>query len=279
MLPTATIVFREILEIALVLGIVLAATRGMKGRFQIAGLGVLLGCLGAGIIALFTDRIAQAVNGIGQEIFNACILFIATGFLSWTVIWMRKHGREMAQKLNAMGQAVMTGEKSQLVLVGVIALATLREGAEIALFSYGMLASGAFSLGAFMAGFALGLFGGVLVGMMLYIGLLKAFKRHVFSVTSWLLILLTAGMAAQGASFLIAADVLPALYASVWDTSALISGESLVGKTLGVLIGYTPRPSGMELIFYTSTLLLLSLGYMMAGRKKAAAPVVSAPAE
>lgn len=266
MLPTATIVFREILEIALVLGIVMAATRGMPKRGMIALAGLSIGIIGAGIIAFFTDKIAQAVEGVGQEIFNACVLFTAVAFLGWTVLWMKKHGRSLSRDLNAMGQDVMAGRKSFYVLIGVIALATFREGAEIVLFSYGMLSSGAFTIGAFLTGAALGLIGGVTVGVMLYYGLLKTFKRHLFTVTSWMLIILTAGMAAQGANFLIAANILPELYSAVWDTSFLLSGDGIIGETLGVLIGYTPRPSGMELLFYVSTLSLLSLGYWMIGR-------------
>lgn len=267
MLPTATIVFREILEIALVLGIVMAATRGMPGRSLIAISGLILGFLGAGIIAFFTDSIAQAVDGAGQEIFNACILFIAVVFLGWTVIWMKKHGRNLTRNLNLMGQDVMEGRKSFYILIGVIAFATFREGAEVVLFSYGMLASGSFTLLEFVEGCLLGLIGGTLVGFMLYYGLLRTFKRHLFTVTSWMLIVLTAGMAAQGANFLIAAGILPELYSHVWDTSSILPAQGILGKTLGVLIGYTPRPSGMELAFYTTTFCILALGYSMIGRQ------------
>jgi high-affinity iron transporter len=277
MLPTATIVFREILEIALVLGIIMAATRGMQGRALIAIAGLTFGLLGAAIIAYFTDTIAQAVDGMGQEIFNACILFIAVAFLGWTVIWMKKHGRELTRNLNAIGQDVVAGKRSLYVLIGVIAFATFREGSEIVLFSYGMLASGSFTLLEFAKGCLLGLVGGTLVGFMLYYGLLKTFKRHLFTVTSWMLIFLTAGMAAKGAGFLIAAGVLPEIYGQVWDTSDILSTQNFIGETLNVLIGYTARPSGMELVFYVVTLCTLSVGYWMIGRQPmpARVPVIA----
>jgi high-affinity iron transporter len=273
MLPTATIVFREILEIALVLGIIMAATRGMNGRALIAIAGLVIGFIGAGIIALFTDTIAQAVDGVGQEIFNACVLLIAVAFLSWTVIWMKKHGRQLSQNLNAIGNDVKAGRKSFLVLIGVIAFATFREGSEIVLFSYGMLASGSFGVGEFAAGCLIGTLGGTLIGFMLYFGLLRAFKRHLFTVTSWMLIFLTAGMAAKAASFLIAAGMIPELYPQVWDTSNILSTQNFAGETLNILIGYTARPTGMELVFYAVTLLGLSFGYWMIGRQSKPAPV------
>lgn len=261
MFPTATIVFREIIEVALVIGIVMAATRGLPGRLNLVLAGLGLGVLGSVIIAFFTESISQAIDGVGQEIFNAAVMFTAVGFLSWTVIWMKTHGRHLAQNLKAMGQDVVSGNKSVYVLVGVIALATFREGAEIVLFTYGMLASGAFAASEIVVGGIGGLIGGSIVGLMLYMGLLKAAQKYLFTVTSWLLIVLTAGMAAQGASFLIAAGVLPELHPEVWDTSAILSGGSFLGETLKVLIGYTPRPTGMELVFYTSVLVCVGCAY------------------
>ena len=257
MLPTATIVFREVLEITLVLTIVLAATQGLKGRLSLVLSGLGLGVLGAGVIALFTDAISSAMEGVGQELFNAAIMFTAVGFLSWTVIWMKKHGRHMAQNIKAIGQDITNGDKPLYVLIGVIALATFREGAEIVLFSYGMIASGAYGVSEMMMGGTIGLAGGAVVGLMIYMGLLRAAQKHLFTVTSWMLIILTAGMAAQGANFLIAAGILPELGGQIWDTSHIISGGSFIGETLSVLIGYTPRPTGMELAFYAGVIAIV----------------------
>lgn len=276
MFPTATIVFREIIEVALVLGIVMAATRGLPGRWFLACCGLTLGVIGSIFIAFFTDKISAAIDGMGQEIFNACIMFIAVGFLSWTVIWMKKHGREMAQNLKAVGQDVVEGKRSLYIIVGVIALATFREGAEIVLFTYGMTASGAFPLSEIILGGIIGGIGGAIVGAALYFGLLKAFQKHLFTVTSWMLIILTAGMAAQGANFLIAAGILPDLIPQVWDTSAFIPGHGFVGETLSVLIGYTPRPTGMELLFYTGALGLIGSAYLLIGKKKPQVQAVAA---
>lgn len=260
MIPTAAIVFREVIEIALVIGIVFAATRGLSGRTYLVLSGLGLGVLGSALIALFTDQISQAMNGIGQEIFNALIMFFAVGFLSWTVIWMKTQGRVLAQTLKEKGQAVLNGEKSAYVLVAVVALATFREGAEIVLFTHGMLASGKHTVFEIILGGFVGALGGAVIGTMFYFGLLKAAQRHLFTVTGWLLIILAAGMAAQGASFLISAGVLPTLHSQLWDTSSLLPSGNLLSDTLGVLIGYTPKPTGMEMLIYT--FVLLSVGFI-----------------
>ncbi len=261
MFPTATIVFREFLEIALILGIVMAATKDVPKRSLMVAIGLMIGVLGSVVIAFFTSSISDAVDGMGQEIFNATIMFIAVGFLGWTVIWMKRHGREMSKHLGEVGQDVLKGNKSIYVLVGVIALATFREGAEIALFTYGMVASNAFPIINIIIGGFIGAICGTVVGLMLYFGLLKTVKRHLFTVTSWMLIILTAGIAAQGANFLIAAGMLPELISQVWDTSSIISSGSFIGETLGVLIGYTAKPTGMELLFYVSTLVIIGAAY------------------
>lgn len=268
MLPTATIVFREFLEIALILGIILAATTGLKSRWIVLAVGLAIGVAGSLVIAFFTDAISEAIDGVGQEIFNAAVMFVAVGFLSWTVIWMKKHGRELAQTLKKVGEEVTQGTKPLYVLVVIIAISTFREGAEIALFTYGMSASGNFTTSEIALGGLLGAVGGTIVGIMLYMGLLKASQKHLFTVTSWMLILLTAGMAAQGAGYLIAADMLPAIIPQLWDTSSVISGDSLIGEILSVLIGYTPRPSAMEFIFYLSVISIVGAAYVLINRSK-----------
>ena len=124
MLPTATIVFREILEIALIVSLVMASTTGMSGRLHLILTGLGLGFAGAGVIAFFTDSISSAMEGFGQEIFNATILFIAVGFLSWTVIWMKHHSMQMVQKIKKIGGEVVAGDRSKYVIVGIVAFAS-----------------------------------------------------------------------------------------------------------------------------------------------------------
>src|ERR1700722_11892910 len=96
MLPTAIIVFREVLEAALIVGIVMAASRGAIGRGLWVSGGIGAGALGAICVAGFAASIAAAAAGMGQELFDAAILFAAVGMLGWHNVWMSRHGREMA---------------------------------------------------------------------------------------------------------------------------------------------------------------------------------------
>src|SRR5258707_5777948 len=137
------IVFREVIEAGLIIGIVLAATRGISGRGHWVAAGVLLGTLGAGIVALFAEAIANAFEGSGQELLNASVLGAAVVMLMWHTVWMARHGREMAAEMAAVGAAVSAGKRPMTALVVVVGLAVLREGSEVVLFLYGIFADGA----------------------------------------------------------------------------------------------------------------------------------------
>lgn len=270
----ALLVFREVLEAALIITIVCAATRGVARRGRYVGGGIALGVLGALIVARCAGLLADALSGVGQEVFNAGVLLLAVVMIGWHVVWMASHGRELARDMKAVGSAVQSGSRSLAMLLTVVALAVLREGSEVVLFLYGMVAGGADGV---IAGLTLGVSGGVAVGFALYFGLLRIPLRYFFSATNGMLVLLAAGLASTAARFLVQANLLPALGAHTWNLSWLLSNGSLLGKTLGVLIGYDAAPAGIQLLFYGVTLLLLLAGMRWVARA-GAVPVRSSGA-
>jgi high-affinity iron transporter len=264
MLGTALLVFREVLEAALIVTIVLAATRGVDGRGRWIGGGIGLGVIGAVVVAMFAGAIADLFSGVGQELFNASVLLAAVVMIAWHVIWMASHGKELSRQMKAVGNDVQAGSRPLSALLLVVAIAVLREGSESVLFLYGQAASGS-SLASLATGTALGIVGGVVIGVALYAGLVRIPMKHFFSATNWMLLLLAAGMASNAARYLIQADVLPALSQRVWDTSRVLDTQSVFGQTLHTLIGYDPRPSGMQLVFYVATATLILLGMRVWG--------------
>ena len=275
MLATLLLVFREVLEAALIVSIVAAATRGVPRRGAWIGGGIGAGVLGAVLVALFASGIADAMEGMGQEWFNAIVLLAAVAMIGWHVIWMSKHGRELAQHMKQVGSAVSAGSRPMTALLVVVAIAVLREGSEVVLFGYGLLASGS-SAGALVVGGVLGILAGVAVGFAMYFGLLRIPMKHFFTATNGLLVLLAAGLASEAAGKLVQADALPTLVDTLWDSSWLLSEDSVLGRTLHVLIGYTAQPSGIQMAFYAATVLLLLAGMRMT-RKPVPTQVHSAP--
>jgi high-affinity iron transporter len=256
-LPSLLIVFREVFEAGLIIGIVMAVTSSVPGRgLWVAG-GVAAGVLGACIVALFTGGLSELFGGSGQELFNAGILGFAVLMLGWHNIWMARHGREMAAEMRAAGEAVATGAKSLAALAVVVMIAVLREGSEVVLFLYGVAAAQGGGDLSMVAGGAAGLVLGALVCLLTYLGLITIPARYLFAVTSTLIALLAAGMAAQAIAFLQQANILTAFDETVWNTSWILSDSSLLGRALHTLIGYVDRPTAMQLIAYAATLAVI----------------------
>lgn len=260
MLATAIIVFREVLEAALVVSIVMAAAKGEAGRGRWVGLGILLGIGGACLVAAFAGVIANAVQGRGQELLNASILLVAVAMLGWHNIWMSKHGKALARHISAVGHDVAVGEKPLSMLMIVVLVAVLREGSEVVLLGYGIYASGASSFSMLIGGVC-GILAGMVTGFLLYKGLLRIPTRHLFTVTGWMILLLAAGMATDAAGLLTQAGILPVIKSGVWNTSWLLTEQSMFGRLMHILVGYTQRPSAMQLLFYVVT--LVTIGSLM----------------
>jgi len=276
MLAALIIVFREVFEAGLIVGIVLAVTSAVPHRLRWIGGGLLAGIAGACIVAAFAGALSQLFEGMGQELFNAAILGTAVVMLTWHNVWMARHGREMAKDLRAVGQAVADGSRPLIALAIVVAVAVLREGSEVALFLYGVAASGDNSGPALLGGGALGLALGMAVCLATYFGLMRIPPKALFATTTWLITLLAAGMAAQAVAFLARANWLTSLDQVVWDSSAVLSEDSLLGRTLHTLIGYTDQPTAMQLAVYCTAIVLTFILMRLTAPPTESARVVAA---
>jgi high-affinity iron transporter len=265
MYASAIIVFREVLEAALVVSIVLAASNGIRRRNLTVVAGGIAGLSGAALVALFADAIAGAVEGIGQELFNAGVLSIAVGMLAWHNIWMAKHARSLVSGLKTAGVRVQSGEKPLYFLGILIAVALLREGSEVVLFLYGIAASGSSGATMLLGGLA-GLLAGVMFGIGIYAGLLRIPTRYLFQATGWMILFLAAGMASQATRFLMQAGILPDQM-PMWDSSRILPPDSIAGQFLHAFAGYEATPAPLQIVVYVATIVLIALGMRILGRQ------------
>ncbi len=256
MLAAALIVFREVLEAALIVSIIMTVTRGLPRRGFWVSLGIAGGCAGAGLVAATMQAIAAAFSGVGQEIVNAGILFAATSLIGWHIIWMNTHGRAIADHMRTVGRDVADGHRHLSILAVVVGLAVMREGSEVVLMLQGLW-TGSASLPVIAGSLALGIIAGAGVGALMYVGLLALSLKRVFALSNAILVLIAAGMAARGANFLAQADILPQLGTGLWDTSTILPENSILGKVMAALVGYIARPNGIELLSYVVTLSIL----------------------
>jgi high-affinity iron transporter len=276
MLASLIIVFREVFEAGLIVGIVLAATRGIGRRGVFIAGGVGAGVIGAALVAAFAGALSDALAGRGQEVFNAAILSLAVVMLGWHNLWMASHGREMAREMKAMGYAVAAGDKSLVAMATVVAIAVLREGAEVVLFLYGIAASSGEGWPLLIVGGMLGIALGAAVSCLLYLGLVAIPVHRLFAVTGWLIAFVAAGMAGQAAAILAGIDLIPSWGYQLWDTSWLLPQDSLAGRALHALVGYSDRPMGVQLAAYLATLATLAIGARLIERRPAK-PAASSP--
>jgi len=137
MLGGLIIVFREVIEAGLIVGIVMAVTKGVRGSRWLIGLGVAAGVAGACLVAAFAGALAGALAGVGQEVFNAGILLLAVAMLTWHNVWMASHGRELAAEVSKVGAEVRAGTRGTAALGVVVAVAVMREGSRWRCFSTG----------------------------------------------------------------------------------------------------------------------------------------------
>lgn len=274
MLGTAIIIFREVLEAALIIGILAAATRNIRHSRQWLAGGVVVGLIGSALVAASTETIGEFADGIGQELFNAIVLGVAVLMLAWHNIWMSSHGVTLAANASAMGRNIRDGQSECSALFLIVVLAVLREGSESVLFLYGISAAEGALHTSMLWGGVIGALAGGLVGYGIYSGLVRLPVRWFFSATSALVLLLAASMASQAAHFLIQADVLPSLASPLWDTTAMLPEQSPFGMVLHTLIGYDSHPAGMQLVFYVVAIIVIGIGMYLAGGKPRMAPKV-----
>lgn len=284
MLGALLIVFREIIEAGLIVGIVLAATQGVAGRGRWVAGGVGAGVLGACVLAVFAGSLASLFHGAGQELFNAAILILAVAMLTWHNVWMASHGREMSRELKAVGREVSAGSRSLMALAIVVGVAVLREGSEVVLFLYSIAAQGGATVAGMLAGGALGVAGGAVLSWLMFRGLLAIPAHRLFAATTGLITLLAAGLGAQAAAFLQQAGLINVLTTPLWDTSRILSEASTVGRLVKTIIGYTDRPDGLQLIAWLAIVAMMVVLMRVVNPKKpvvanAAAAVAPQPAE
>ncbi len=248
------IVLREVIEAGLIIGIVLAVTRPVPRRGLYIGGGVIIGLFGAALVAAATGVLVNALAGTGQEVFNASILGLAVIMLGWHNVWTARHGREMSENARKLGRDIAVGAQSLTALTAVIALTVLREGSEIVLFLYGLAVSSREAAIGLVSGGLLGLLAGASLSALTYRGLVLIPPRYLFKATSVLIGFMAAGMAAQAVAFLEQANIVTSLSGVVWNTTWLVSDTGIAGRVLHTLIGYTGKPTGLELVAYFATL-------------------------
>ncbi|ODT97665.1 MAG: hypothetical protein ABS81_29715 [Pseudonocardia sp. SCN 72-86] len=275
MLATFIIGLREGLEASLIVGIVASflVARGRRDALRSVWIGVGIAvviCIAVGVILeIVTADLPQAA----QEGLETVIGLLAVAMVTYMVIWMRSHARDMRAELeSSAGAALAAG--SATALVAMAFLAVLREGFETAVF---LLAAFQASTSPLLAGLGalLGVLVAVALGYGIYRGGVKLNMARFFRITGVVLVIVAGGLLMTAAHTAHEAGWINFGQTRALDLSWLVLPGTPVSSLLTGVLGIQPYPVVLEVVVwlvYVVPLLIYVLAPTTKRRTPAPAP-------
>ncbi|MDX2050240.1 MAG: FTR1 family protein [Rickettsiaceae bacterium] len=263
----AIVVFREFLEISILIGLFCSVGKTIKDFRFILASGMLLGVFGSSLVAFFTGAISNSLDGIGQEVFDAIIIFSTSVIIAITVIWMKQQSRHISEKAQNIAEQYDSSFYAKIMFIILIASSIFREGVEIVLILHSFYHVSDDPMN-YLIGFSLGALLGVAVGVVIYLGLFSISAKYVFAISSFLMTFIAAGLASESAKIISSVGLISKFQDVLWDTSGIISDYGIIGKFLKIMIGYSSRPKEIEFLVYIVTLLSIFLASQIFSGKK-----------
>jgi len=249
MLASLLLTFREGLEAALIVSIILSYLKqiGHQDRRNVVWTAVAAASVLSLALALGLQAVGAEFEGKAEQIFEGTAMLLAVGVLTWMIFWMRYQSRRIKSTLEAEIR-VAANQGHNLALFTIAFMAVFREGVETALF---LTAASFVSDGpATWTGSVIGLAVAVVVGWLIYTSTARLNVRRFFDVNSILLLIFAAGLFAHGIHEFQEAGWLPTLVDEVWNLKPVLDDESTVGAVLRTLVGYNDNPNLLEALSY-----------------------------
>ena len=243
MLPTFVIGLREGVEASLIVGIVAAFLR-QQGRLDAlrwmwtgVGVAVVL-CVGVAIALQVVD---DALPQKQQEGLETVVAAVAVGMVTFMIVWMRRHARNLAGELQEHAAGALA-RGSVWALVAMAFFAVVREGLETAVFLLAAFqASGnAVSAG---AGALIGILVAVAIGWGIYGGGVRLNLARFFRLTSVALVLVAAGLVMSAFHTAHEATWLNGLQERAVDLGWLVRPGTVSSSLLTGVLGLQPQPA------------------------------------
>lgn len=266
------VMLREGFEATLLVAIVLAYLsktghkEGLRGVWYGVEAAVLTSLAVAGV--LFTT--ASSLGGTAGVLFKVGTMWVAVGFLTYMVLWMRRQSRTVAQGIRrGVDSAVQKG--GVLPLAALVFVMVLREGIETGLFMFGITQTST-PLGVAL-GAVSGIAGAVGLGYVVYVGGRRIDLGAFFKITGVLLIVVAAGLLARGVALLEIEGLIPAFFYPLWNLTHVgaLTSQSVVGQSLTAFFGWDPEPDLLEFVVWAGY--LLGVGYFFMRGVAPARPV------
>jgi high-affinity iron transporter len=256
------IVFRESLEAAIVIGILVAfaGKAGLPRLRSAVWTGALLGLAASLLVARLFLAILGEFEGRAEQLFEATVMILGAGLLTALILWL--HGGSRRAALERQG-AESGGTGGWIRIALLVFVSVLREGVETVIFLGATLRNlGPAGLAACLAGLGLA----ALVGLLVFGAGSRLKLRRFFTVTNGLLLLFAAGLVGRAAGELGEAGLLPPLVVRLWDLNPILHEEGAIGSLLRGLFGYSASPSLTMLLAYLLFLAGVSVVLIRRGR-------------
>jgi len=276
MLSTFIIALREGLEAALIVGILVAylVKTGRKALLAPLWAGVALAVVVSLATGAFLTFTSIELSPRGEEFFAGTTSFLAVGFVTWMVFWMKRTARHLKGQLEGqMSTAVLAGP---LALAAAAFFAVVREGLETSLFIYANFKTVASTPSA-TVGLVLGLGLAITLGYLIYRSSIKINLSKFFNYTGIALVVVAAGVLSYGIHEYQELGWLPGADFFVWDVTSVIAKESLIGGVLAGTIGFDTTTSLLQFVLWAAYLAVVLAIYLKPAASKPA-PVKSVAA-
>tara|TARA_B000000557_G_scaffold79543_2_gene63849 strand:+ start:501 stop:1319 length:819 start_codon:yes stop_codon:yes gene_type:complete len=260
------IVFREVLEASLIVGILYTYLSKIGQAAAIIRLwqGVLVALAASILGSLLFQKVAGGFQGQAEKLFEGIVMIVAAVILGTMIVWMAKN-KNIASELEEKAALAIDSNKLGYGIFALAFISVFREGIETILFLYGiMMKQGGLSLTFSLIGATLGLG----VGYIIFVQGKKVPLKTFFNVSSVLLIFVASGMITYGVHELESAGVIPD-YGRIWDINPpqladgsyhMLHDKGIIGALFKGLFGYNGNPSAIELVVWLAS--LFGLGFM-----------------
>jgi len=243
------ITFREGLEAALIVGILLSCARVLKfnkAQFYIWG-GVFLGLVLSLIFAWMFNAVVGGFEGSVEKIYEGLLMFGAAVLITHLIVWMKHRGKEIHLELNKkIEQSVKTG--TLWTLAAIAMMSVVREGVETVIFFQALMAQASGEVPIVSA--LLGVLSAVLLAVVIFYSTKKVPVKSFFQYTAYFLVLIAAGLLAHGVVELQGAGWLPTFIKPLYDISVIVPESEGFGALLKAGFGYDANPSLIAVVTY-----------------------------
>jgi high-affinity iron transporter len=270
---------REGLEGTLICSILLAclaaADRRDLFRYVFAGAALAVVVATAAGVVLWIVSHQAFVDSTPQKWFETGVFAVAVGVLTYMTFWMRRHSRSMGRELRNRVSGVVAGGSG--IALGAIAFVTVgREAVETVIFLLAIAYQSS----------PLQLVIGAVIGLAIALGVSYSMYRvglrinlgRFFAIVGSLLMVVAAGLLADGVQNLQGLGVLPGGSMTLFNVSGSLPDDTGIGDVLHGLIGYSAAPTALQAVIWAVFLAVGLTLFLRPGRRQAPRPPASAAA-